>query len=138
MTDPRSGGGLASDAATPPQGRRILVADDHRDSADSLAMVLQMQGHEVLTAYDGQSAVTLAESFHPEVMVIDVAMPRLDGFEVARCVRASAGGAGVLLVALSGWSDDEDRGKAEAAGFDRYWVKPVTKADLADLVRPGA
>lgn len=122
----------------PAASRRIIVADDNRDSADSLAMMLSIMGHEVRTAYDGQAAVTLAQSFRPDVMVLDVAMPRLNGYEAARRVRELDGGGGVLLVALSGWSDDEYRQRAETAGFDRYWVKPVLPRHLEELGRPGA
>ncbi len=120
-----------------PAPRRIVVADDNRDSADSLGMMLSIMGYDVRTAYDGEGAVALAESFQPEIMVLDVGMPRMSGYEVARRVRGLASGEDVLLVALTGWSDDEDRRRATEAGFDRYWVKPVRPADLDGLAGVG-
>jgi PAS domain S-box-containing protein len=112
--------------------RRILVADDNADAVDSLALMLRLQGHEVFTARDGVEAVEMAEQHRPDVVLLDLGMPRMDGLEAARCMRAEAWGSRMLLIALTGWS----RGASESAlvDFDAHRVKPVNVADLSDLL----
>jgi PAS domain S-box-containing protein len=120
--------------AAAPRRARILVADDNRDGADSLTVALQGLGHEVCTAYDGEQALALAATTRPEVMLVDIGMPRMNGYELCRAVRREPWGREVLLVALTGWGQDEDRRRAAEAGFDRHLVKPVDLPVLAELL----
>ena len=115
-------------------GLRILVADDNRDNADSCSMLLQMDGHEVRVAYSGRDALTVAAEFAPHIMLLDIVMPEMTGYEVARQIRASAWGKKVLLVAITGHSQVEDKRKALAAGFDHHLAKPVEQAALQELI----
>lgn len=112
----------------------ILVVDDNKDSADSLAMVLKAMGYEVRTAYDGQEGVEAAQSFHPQVVLLDLSMPRLDGYQAARRIRQQPGGKDMVLIALSGWCQEDDRRRCEQAGFDRHLAKPVEPEALQSLV----
>jgi PAS domain S-box-containing protein len=123
-------------AAGPPTGpkRRILVADDNPDSVESLATLLSIVGHEVNAAHDGQAAVELAEALRPDVILLDIGMPRLNGYEAARRIREREWGRGVVLVALTGWGQEEDKRRAEAAGFDHHFTKPVAPEALWKLL----
>ena len=112
---------------------RVLVADDNADSLESIATMLRLMGCEALTASSGLQAVELARSFHPEIAVLDIGMPGLDGNETARRIRAD-GGADIVLVALTGWGQDDDRRMTAAAGFDHHLLKPLDVAALAALV----
>jgi signal transduction histidine kinase/ActR/RegA family two-component response regulator len=109
---------------------RILVVDDNRDSADSLAMLLKIMGNEVSTSYDGQQAVEAGAVFRPDVVLLDIAMPKLNGYETCHLIRAQPWGKGVFLVALTGWGQEEDRRRSERTGFDDHMVKPVDAAAL--------
>ncbi len=122
-TDTRATGVILVPA--PPIGRRILVAEDNRDAADTLALLLNLAGHEVRVAHGGRAAVAVAQTFRPEVAILDIGMPDLDGYEVAREIRRQPWGAGIHLVAVSGWGGDVDRLRAAQAGFDRHLTKPV-------------
>lgn len=113
---------------------RILVADDNRDSASSLAVLLELMGYEVRAVHDGLAAVDAATSFRPGVMLLDLGMPRLDGYEVCRTVRGQPWGRDVVIIALTGWSQDEDRRRTQDAGFDHHLVKPVQPAALGKLL----
>jgi signal transduction histidine kinase len=115
-------------------GCRVVVADDNRDAADSLALMLTLMGHEVRTARDGQEAVDLAEAFRPDVVLLDIGMPRLNGYDAARHIRARPWGKDVLLVAVTGWGQEEDRRRSEAAGFNWHLVKPASPAALEKLL----
>ena len=106
-------------------GRRVLVVDDNRDAAESLALLLGMMGHEARTAHDGEAGVAAAAAFRPEVILMDLGMPRLNGYEAARLIRAEPWGAAPFLAALTGWGADGDRQRTREAGFDRHLVKPV-------------
>ena len=106
-------------------GCRVLVADDNVDAADSLAMMLELGGHEVRIAHDGQQALALAESFRPQVALLDIGMPLASGHEVAAAIRAAPWGSAMVLIALTGWGLDEDRRQALDAGFDQHMTKPV-------------
>jgi len=99
---------------------RVLVADDNRDNADGCAMLLEMCGHSVRTAYSGREALAVAAEFLPQVALLDIGMPELNGYEVARRIRAAPWGQTMLLVAVTGWGQDEDQRQAEAAGFDHH------------------
>ncbi len=120
--------------AAPPARRRILVVDDNRDAADSLALMLQLMGHETHTGHDGLEAVALAAAHQPDVVLLDIGMPNLDGYGAARRIRELPGAADMTLVALTGWSQEEDRRKSAAAGFNRHLVKPVDLAALQDVL----
>ena len=104
---------------------RVLVVDDLRDSADSLGMVVQSMGHEVKVTYDGRQALQVAEQFRPHVALIDLGMPEIDGYEVCRRIRSQPWGTGMILVAHTGWGQEFDRRRTQAAGFDQHLVKPL-------------
>lgn len=115
--------------------RRVLVVDDNLDSAESLGVLLQMAGHEVQLAHDGPSALALAREYRPEIVLLDIGLPAgMDGYEVAQRMRPDAGPAGVVLVALTGYGQDEDRRRAAQAGFDHHLVKPVDVGHLTRLL----
>jgi PAS domain S-box-containing protein len=113
-----------------PAARRILVVDDNLDAADSLGMLLSMLGHEVHTAHDGLEAVEAVVEFRPDVVLLDIGLPKLNGYEAARQIRERHGGTGLVLIALTGWGQDEDRRRSKEAGFDHHMTKPVDFADL--------
>jgi len=118
--------------------RRILIADDNVDAADTLAVLLRLAGHEVRTAHSGQAALTLANNFQPEIALLDIGMPDVDGYEVAKRMRETAWGQRVRLVALTGWGQEDDKRRARAAGFDHHVTKPVDPRDLDELLSHGA
>ncbi|HTB58636.1 MAG TPA: PAS domain-containing protein [Polyangia bacterium] len=130
---PRAGEGGTTDAVK----RRVLIADDARDSADSLAVILAIKGHEAHTAYDGEEAMAAAARLRPEVIILDIRMPKRNGFEACRWIRAQPWGRGITLIALSGWGTEEDRRRTEEAGFDHHLVKPVAPEVLFALVASG-
>ena len=115
--------GEGDEAAAPSRGL-VLVVDDNRDAAESLAVLLQMWGYDVRVAYDGPSAVEAAAAFHPDVVLLDIGLPKINGYEVARQIR-EARQDGVLLIALTGWGQDQDRRRSREAGFDEHLTKPV-------------
>jgi signal transduction histidine kinase len=114
--------------------RRVLVVDDNVDAAESLATLLRVERHEVYTAHDGPTALATAEAFRPEVVLLDIGLPQMDGYEVARRLRARAGFEKALLVALTGYGQEEDRRRAAEAGFDAYLVKPADPLALHELL----
>jgi PAS domain S-box-containing protein len=114
--------------------RRILVVDDNRDAAETLTMLLELIGHEARSAYDGEAGVAAAAEFRPELILMDLGMPKVNGYEAARRIRAEPWGAAPFLVALTGWGADEDRQRTADAGFDRHLVKPVDPAALTRLI----
>jgi CheY-like chemotaxis protein len=128
-------------AVTP---RRILIVDDNEDAAESVALLLQASGHDVRVAQDGLSALSAGEEFKPDVVLLDLGMPRLNGFDTARRIRQASWGKHALVVALTGWGQERDRSRTAEAGFDAHLVKPVAEADLfraifrvdADLAPP--
>jgi CheY-like chemotaxis protein len=113
---------------------RILVADDNRDAAETLGILLEVMGHEVKTVHDGQAAVDAVASFDPELVLLDIGMPGLNGYETCRQIRASAGGTQRTLVAVTGWGQPHDVQSAHDAGFDRHLVKPVDMDKLMELI----
>jgi PAS domain S-box-containing protein len=121
-------------AAPPGESRRIVAVDDNRDAVDSLAMMLRIKGHEVLTAYDGVEAVDAVANFKPEVVLLDIGLPRLNGYDVARRIRQLPGGDRFVLVAVTGWGQEEDRKRSQEAGFDMHLVKPVDPIALDQLL----
>jgi signal transduction histidine kinase len=118
----------------PRNQRRILVADDNNDALESLATLLQLSGHEVYTAANGAVALESAEQHRPEVALLDIGMPKLDGYEVARRIRAQPWGRRITLVALTGWGQDSDRRRSQEAGFDSHLVKPLDLDKLTELL----
>jgi CheY-like chemotaxis protein len=122
--------------------RRILVVDDNEDSTESLGTLLKLLGHEVRTAYDGPSALAAAREFRPDVVLLDIGMPGMTGYDVARAMREMPEVRDAVLVAQTGWGQDEDRRRSAEAGFDHHLVKPVDVADLQLLLhengRPAA
>ena len=117
-----------------PSGRRLLVVDDNIDAADSLAMLLRLQGHELQIAHDGPAALALAEAYHPDMIFLDLGMPGMDGYEVARRMRRTPGLEQVVLAALTGWGQQEDRRRTAEAGFNHHLVKPPEPKILETLV----
>lgn len=118
--------------------RRILVVDDNRDAATSLAMMLKLMGHETKTAHDGLEAIDIAEQFKPDVMLLDIGMPKLNGYDTAKQIRKLSWGNRINLVALTGWGQDEDKRKSFEAGFDAHLVKPVDPTVLTDVLQGAA
>jgi CheY-like chemotaxis protein len=114
--------------------KSILVVDDNRDAADSLAMLLEIGGHDVTAVYTAPDALKRASELKPAVVVMDLGLPEIDGCEVARRMRAMPGLEGVRLVALTGYGRDEDRERTRDAGFDHHLVKPVDLDELERLV----
>ncbi len=117
-----------------PSSLRILVVDDNRDSATTLQMLLRLTGNDARTAYDGITAVAEAEEFRPDVMLLDIGLPGMTGHDVARQLRQQPWGANMVLIAMTGWSMDEDRERSEQAGFDHHLVKPVEPDALMRLL----
>src|SRR4029453_11192836 len=114
--------------------RRILVVDDNRDAAETLAAMLRLEGNEVDTAFDGAGAVSASAQFQPDIILMDLGMPKLDGYEAARAIRRDTQGAGVVLIAITGWGGEVDRQMSHDAGFDRHLVKPVVPTELLAML----
>jgi CheY-like chemotaxis protein len=112
----------------------IVVADDSRDSAEALALLLTLKGHEARTAFDGEEAVAVAETFRPDVILLDIGMPKLNGYDACRLIRTRPWGRQVVLIAQTGWGQEEDRRRTEEAGFDGHLVKPVDPEALMRLL----
>ena len=123
-----------SDPAVTATGLRILVVDDNRDAADMLAMFLQISGHETHTAHDGVEAIEATTRLQPDLVLLDIGLPRLNGYEAGRRIREQHKRSRPVLVALSGWGQDEDRRRSEEAGFDAHLVKPVDENALRELL----
>ncbi|MBN9521011.1 response regulator [bacterium] len=124
LTAPAGAGDPAADGGTGAR-LRVLVVDDNRDAAESLGLVLEMKGHEVRAAFDGPEALRVLGAYRPHLVLLDLGLPGMTGFEVARKIRESPSLRGVMLVALTGWGQEEDRRRTRAAGFDHHLVKPA-------------
>ena len=122
-------------AAKPPRQRRILIADDNRDSAETLAALLRMEGHEVTSVHDGPVALSVFSELKPDVALLDIGMPGLTGYEVARKMRQAGSKAPLTLIAITGWGQDIDKERAFAAGFDHHLTKPVDPQRLVELLK---
>jgi signal transduction histidine kinase len=135
-----AGGELAvpNPQATVSDGRRILIADDNADALESLAALLSLNGHQVFRAPDGEAALRAVEHLKPEIALLDIGMPRVDGYEVARRIRTLDGGQDIMLVALTGWGQESDRRRAQEAGFDAHLTKPVDLDRLGQLLGEGS
>ena len=114
---------------------RILVVDDDRDGAESLALLLRIEGYSTQSAYDGMEALRVAREFLPHVVLLDISMPELDGFDVASRLHAESWARGLRVIALTAWNRFDDRARARAVGFDGYLVKPVDFAMLQQMLR---
>ncbi len=117
-----------------PDALRVLIVDDNTDAADLLATSVRLKGHAVEVAHDGPEALKIAEQFHPDVALLDIGLPVMDGYELAGHLRALPGLASVRLIAVTGYSQEADRRQAEAVGFDHYLVKPIQIAQLHGLL----
>jgi CheY-like chemotaxis protein len=125
----------AAPTAAPTVHSRILIADDNRDAADSLSMLLELAGHEVRVAHLGRAALSLAQAFRPDVALLDIGMPDLSGYEVAQALRKESWGQTIKLIALTGWGQERDRQEALEAGFDHHLTKPIDPNELEVLIR---
>jgi len=114
--------------------RRILVVDDNKDSAESLTILLSLVGNETQTAFDGLEAMESAATFKPELILLDIGLPKLNGYEVARKIREQPWGKKMVLVALTGWGQEEDRCRSRKAGFDHHLTKPIDLGSLKKLL----
>ncbi|WP_253189729.1 MULTISPECIES: hybrid sensor histidine kinase/response regulator [Paraburkholderia] len=115
-------------------GLRVVIVDDNADAADSLAMVLELEGHEVRTAGDGIAGLALINEFAPQAVILDIGLPLLNGYEVARRIRVDHRDAGILLIAVTGWGQQQDKQTAVAAGFDHHFTKPVDPRELQKVL----
>jgi CheY-like chemotaxis protein len=127
LSEPQPGG-------QPAAGRRVLVVEDNADAADTLALLLELMGHEARTASDGAQALQVAPGFRPEVVLLDIGLPKMNGYEVCRRMREQPWGREAFIVALTGWGQADDLRQASEAGFDRHLVKPVEEGVLERLL----
>jgi CheY-like chemotaxis protein len=118
----------------PVQRFKILVVDDNHDSALSMSMMLSIMGHDTRTAHDGETAVLTAETFLPDVVLLDIGLPKLNGYEVAQRIREQPWGATIFLIAVTGWGQEEDRQRSAEVGLNLHMVKPVEPAVLEKLL----
>jgi CheY-like chemotaxis protein len=123
-----------AEPARPTARRRVLVVDDNVDAAGSLAMMLKLMGNEVRTAHDGLEAVEATAAFRPDMVLLDIGMPKLNGYDACRRIRAQPWGRDVVIVALTGWGQEEDKRRSKEAGFNGHLVKPVEPAALEKLL----
>ena len=131
---PKPGPRPTSGTRARPVRRRVLIVDDNQDGAESLAILLQLGGHETHTAHDGQQAIEDAERLRPDIVLLDIGLPRLNGYEVCRRIREQPWGKELSMVAVTGWGQQEDRRRSQEAGFDTHIVKPVEPEALMDLL----
>ena len=115
-----------------------MIADDNRDAAESLAVLLRLEGHEVTVVHNGREALAMFDTLLPEVAVLDIGMPELDGYEVARQLRQHSFGRAALLIAVTGWGQEADKSRALAAGFNHHFTKPIQPEELILLLRVNA
>jgi signal transduction histidine kinase/CheY-like chemotaxis protein len=130
-------GSACAQAPALPDPRSLLLVDDNLDAVESLAMLLEMDGHSVHVASNGQAALRLAEEIGPDAAIVDIGMPGMNGYEVARRLRSTAWGQKMTLIALTGWGQPEDQRQAFAAGFDHHCTKPADIADLLEMLVEG-
>ena len=123
----------ADTASTKTAKKRILVVDDNHDSASSLSLMLKIMGNETKSVHDGLAAVQAAEEFQPEIILLDIGLPKLNGYDACRAMREKPWSQGMVIIALTGWGQDEDRRRSAEAGFDHHLVKPVEMATLQKL-----
>ena len=126
---------VESDCPVADVGLKILVVDDNRDAADTCAMLLEASGHHVQTAYTGRQALELARTFRPHALLLDIGLPDIDGYQLAQRVRAVPWGRSAVLVAVTGWGQEQDRLRAVEAGFDQHLVKPISAETVESLLQ---
>jgi CheY-like chemotaxis protein len=126
--------GHALGTASAESGRRILVVDDQPATVETLTMLLELSGHSAASASDGLEAVQMAEALRPDVVLLDIGLPKLDGYEACRRIREHAWGREMVVIALTGLGHDDDRERARAAGFDMHLVKPVEPEHLLTVL----
>ena len=124
----------AAPLAVTPHGHRVLIVDDNRDAAETVAQFLQLEGHEVKFVGDGHQALACVPVFAPQVVVLDIGLPGLSGYDTALRMREMPAMKDVLLIALTGYGQSEDRRRAEQVGFDHHFVKPTDPRALSDLI----
>jgi CheY-like chemotaxis protein len=124
-----------ADAPAVGAGMKILVVDDNRDAADACAALLELSGHHVQTAYTGRRALELAQSFRPHALLLDIGLPDLDGYQLAAKIRTAPWGRGIILIAVTGWGQEEDRRRAFDAGFDHHLTKPIAAETVESLLQ---
>ena len=129
---PQDAGG--KDETPAKSSHRILVVDDNRDGADSLSDMLRIMGNDTRTAYDGEDGVDMAGAFRPDVILLDIGLPKLNGYEACRSIREQSWGNDVVMIAVTGWGRDDDRSRSRDAGFDHHMVKPVDPQALMDML----
>jgi CheY-like chemotaxis protein len=130
---PQEAGGPDEPAALK-SSLRILIVDDNRDRVDSLSEMLRLLGHDTRTAYDGEQGVTVAAEFRPDVVLLDIGLPKLNGYEACRRIRGQPWGRGVVLVAVTGWGQKGDVRRSRETGFDHHMVKPVAPEALQQVL----
>ena len=113
---------------------RILVVDDNEDSAVGLSIMLKIMGHDTRAAFDGASAVEVAQTYRPNVMLLDIGLPKMNGYDVCRRIRTQPWGGDMVLIAVTGWGQDEDKRKSKEAGFNFHMVKPIDPDALEKLL----
>ena len=113
-----------------------MVVDDNPDNADSLAILLELAGHEIAKACDGRQAIRKAEEFRPEVILLDIGLPHMNGYDTCRAIRNESWGKEITIVAVTGWGQEEDFRRTREAGFDAHLTKPIDHARLMALLRP--
>jgi CheY-like chemotaxis protein len=121
--------------AAPGTRLRVLVVDDYPDSAETASMLLTLYGHECRTAVTGQAALDEAAAFDPDIVILDIGLPDISGYDVARVLRARAGRRSLYLAAVTGWGQPEDRVQAFAAGFDQHVLKPTNAAKILQILK---
>jgi CheY-like chemotaxis protein len=131
---PRRAEAEAQENKAAPPKRRILVVDDNRDSATSLGMILSLLGNEIRTAHDGLEGVEAAAAFRPDLILLDIGLPKLNGYEACRRIREQPWGQGVVIIACTGWGQEEDVRRSNEAGFDQHMVKPLDPAQLEKVL----
>jgi CheY-like chemotaxis protein len=115
--------------------KRVLIADDNRDWADGLAVLLEEEGYTVQTTYDGREAIEAARTFQPDIVVLDIRMPRLTGYEAARVFRRHPQSTRPILIAITAWAGESGKIRAEMSGFDRYIAKPAEPAQVLEILK---
>lgn len=133
-TSAQPAGGVNDSDAASRGGRCVLVVDDNQDAAESLGVLLEVMGHEVHIAYDGEQALEMATALEPDVVLMDINLPKLNGYDAAQQMRTIESMRGATLVALTGWGQGEHRQRSLNAGFDHHLVKPVGLEDLEALL----
>jgi CheY-like chemotaxis protein len=131
---PRARASSLTPSAAAGSGRRIIVVDDNHDSADTLAVLLRKLGHQVYTAYNGQRALELADELRPDLMVVDLGMPGMSGYDVAKRLKSQLASDCPVLAAMTGWGQEDDQRRSREAGYDCHLVKPVDLKTLEDLL----